>query len=537
VGTFELEIASRNPPAPMPEPVLVARARVAYDHVLRVIAPRVAYRNARARIALDELRSYEANSVGRRMQGWRTPATDANEAARGGIERIRNRTRDLYRNDAWARRGVRVMTSNVVGTGLVLRLLDEEGKPAKGAVADEARKRWARWANTTACDSEGQKNFYGLQKLAVRTAMLSGEVIGRRRWRRREDGLPVPLQLQVLEPDHLDSTQDGEYGTAGDAKLMRVLGVQFDAIGRREGYWMFRQHPGAGARADFRSILVPASEIMHVYPVERPGQVRGVSPLAVCVVLIRDAGEFVDATMVRQKIAAMHAGFIHDIEMPDTIGGGSPGGTKKKGADGKTIDTFEPGMLEVLPPGKTITFNNPPTPDGFESYMRDTRRGIAIALDVTYEQLTGDYSGVNFTSGRMGWLETARAIDEWRWDVLVPMFCDQAWQWFVAAALLEGRDYSNLYPLWTPPRREMLDPVKETAARVKAVRAGFVALSDVHVENGDDSVQVLETLAGDLQRARELGLKLECDPTNDATQKADDTTGDTEDGSRPPKEE
>ena len=66
-----------------------------------------------------------------------------------------------------------------------------------------------RGPTTTACDADGRLDFAGIQKQALRTVVESGEVLVRRRIRRPEDGLPIPLQLQVLEPDHLDATRDG----------------------------------------------------------------------------------------------------------------------------------------------------------------------------------------------------------------------------------------------------------------------------------------------------------------------------------------
>ena len=49
------------------------------------------------------------------------------------------------------------------------------------------------------------------------------------RERRIEDGLPVPLKLQLLEPDHLDAGKTGDLPNGGFV----VQGVEFDALGRR----------------------------------------------------------------------------------------------------------------------------------------------------------------------------------------------------------------------------------------------------------------------------------------------------------------
>ena len=69
----------------------------------------------------------------------------------------------------------------------------------------------------------------------------SGECLVRLRERRVEDGLPVPLQLQVLEPDHLDASKTGDLPNGGFV----LQGVEFDALGRRRAYWLY---PGASRR-------------------------------------------------------------------------------------------------------------------------------------------------------------------------------------------------------------------------------------------------------------------------------------------------
>ncbi|UAK26521.1 phage portal protein [Sphingomonas nostoxanthinifaciens] len=58
--------------------------------------------------------------------------------------------------------------------------------------------------DSTACDAAGRHNFCGLQLQAARTIVISGAVLARRRWRRASDGLPVPFQLQILEPDYIN---------------------------------------------------------------------------------------------------------------------------------------------------------------------------------------------------------------------------------------------------------------------------------------------------------------------------------------------
>ena len=109
----------------------------------------------------------------------------------------------------------------------------------------------------------------------------------------------------------------------------------------------------------------------------------------------------------------------------ETIDGPNP----SPGADRDVLDkNMEPGSVYNLPPGKEITFGNPPAVGlEYEPYAAVTLRSIATGYGVTYESLTQDYSKVNFSSGRMGWIEFHRNVEQWRWNMLIPNLCEKVW--------------------------------------------------------------------------------------------------------------
>ena len=121
----------------------------------------------------------------------------------------------------------------------------------------------------------------------------------RLRERRVEDGLPVPLQLQVLEADHLDSGKTEELRDGGFV----LQGIEFDALGRRRAYWLYPTHPGDG-RGALVSHRVPADRVLHLFERLRPGQVRGVPWFAPVMLKLRDLDGYDEAELVRKKIEA-----------------------------------------------------------------------------------------------------------------------------------------------------------------------------------------------------------------------------------------
>lgn len=476
---------------------------------------RARYRAAAWRHAAGDLdrhvgkRRYDAASRSRRTDGWRTSGASAISEVGPALALLRDRSRDLVRNNPWAAKAIRVLDSRTIGTGIVPRpTVPKDAPSAARAAAEELRARWRGWAESTECDAEGRTDFYGMQSQVERCVDEAGEALVRRRWRRTSDGLVVPLQLQLLEPDFLDLTKTGVL--SGGNRV--IQGVEFDKLGRRAAYWLFREHPGNSlhgfySRATTPSARVPAQDVLHVFRSERIGQVRGVPRGAPCLLKLRDFDEFDDATLYRQKIANMFVGFTHDIDASV-----AEDSALEKDPQGRRIDDFEPGTWEDLPPGKEITFSDPPDAMGFADYAKVTLRAVAAGYGITYEALTGDLSGVNFSSGRMGWLEMESDIRSWRRKGLVPQLCQGVWSWFLDAAELAGATDVRVPARWTPPRREMLDPLKEIKALREGVRSGFSSLSETIRSLGYEPDDLLGELAEDLELIDSLGIQLDSDP-------------------------
>lgn len=484
-----------------------------FDRFVSVFSPQAAIKRAYARAALETVgkRKYEGAARGRRTDGWQTSGASPNAEAQGAIELLRDRSRDLVRNNPFASRAVQVIVSNSIGTGIASKLTGPSASQVK-----KAEDLWRQWAGTSACDAAGEHDFAGLQALAFRTVVESGEVLIRRRPRFSTDGLPVPLQLQLLEPDYIATIKTEEIQGG-----YIIQGVEFDLLGRRVGYWLYDKHPGEIARAGFLSITpkrIPASEILHLYKVDRIGQVRGICWGAPVIIKLRDFDEYGDSTLLAKKISACFAGFVYDSEPTDT-------------ASDQTelpVDRLEPGILETLPPGKKIEFATPPVAADYSDFTRTTLRAIAMGYGVPYEALTGDLSQVNFSSARMGWVEFHRSIEQWRWNMIIPRLCSPVFAWFKDAAELTGAKIGSVSVEWTPPRREMIDPVNEIAAYSNAIRSGLMTLSGVLRESGYDPAAHLQEYSDDQKLLDKLGLTLDSDPrhlTKAGINQVDNNTG------------
>ena len=444
----------------------------------------LALKTAQKELAVTHLRAFESAKESRRTENWYTRNGGPNADIRTAWRLLTRRHQDLVDSNPWANRAVRVITNNWVGDGII-------GSPQGGSRRYE--QAWNDWAETIECDYAGKLNWYGLQALIARTTAVRGSCLIRRRMdeRMNDQGL-VGLRLQVLEPDFLDFSRD-------DGSRIK-FGQQYDRDGRLEGYWLRQTHPGETEwnGVKIQSDFVPASEIIHTYEVNRPGQAIGV-PFGSAVLLhLRDIDDIATAMLMKAKIAACFTAFVYSNE-PSDLAGSTP-----------LTEKLEPGAIEILPDGKSITFSQPPQSPDYVSHQKHHLHAVAAGYGITYESLTGILSDVNFSSARMGWIEFHRNVASWRWNITVPQVLDPVHRWFnTAAQLAQIRGPRRM--IWTPPRRELVDPAKEITSLIEAVKAGFMSLSEVQRSLGFIPAEVMSELEADMTDARAKGLALSVD--------------------------
>lgn len=437
-------------------------------------------------------RRFEGAAGGRRNDGWRAAGTDANAENGPALTVLRNRARDMRRNNPYAERAITGIADNVIGAGIVPRPKAKSARSNKKLSAT-----WAAWGETTACDADGIENFYGLQHKVMETVAEAGECLIRRRRRFSSDGLPVPMQLQVIEPDFLD---DAKSARNGGNQI--IQGIEFDVLGRRVAYWLFEEHPGASTGlVSTQSKRVPAEDVIHVFMPRRPGQARGYTWLAPVMQRLRHFDEMEDAVMEQAKIAACFAAFVTQGDM----GGGAKAPP--------LVDRMEPGLIQQLAMGEDVKFAAPPTFNGYSTYAWQALHAVSVGLGIPYELLTADLKGVNFSSGRMGWLHFARRVDVWQWRMMIPQLCEQVWEWFIEAqTLIPGGVLEEAGAEWVPPRRDMVNPAEEVSVLKDRMRLGLLTPDDALREMGyTDPDDVLARFATHLGKVDAAGLVFDYD--------------------------
>ncbi len=309
---------------------------------------------------------YEAASSGRRTALWNPVGDAINALTAGNVDSLRTKSRDLMRKNPWALSALDSYVANAIGTGI-----KPKSKHPDPVIKKHLQELWLDW--TDEADSAGLTDFYGLQALALRSVMEGGDVIVRFRPRLTSDGLTVPLQLQVLESEHLPSTK---FELTASGNVIRA-GIEFDKIGRRVAYHLYREHPGDRfffQANDLTTVPVPASSALLMMRPLRPGQLRGIPWLAIVLMRLYELDKFDDAELMKQQVAALFAGFIEKANAEDSVFGTEETSTE---TDGALVQGLEPATMQELPLGSKVTFSNPPQHQTYEVFMRNQLRSIA----------------------------------------------------------------------------------------------------------------------------------------------------------------
>lgn len=485
------------------------------ERLLLPLFPTMAARRIGTRMQAETLlRAYDGANLGRGRKSWNASAASAATEDQPALSRLRARSRDLVRNNPWARKARRQLPAHMVGTGVV---------PRPTGYAPTTRKRalaaWNDWA--AEADLEADMGFAAQQSLLAGTLVEGGEAL--MLWVPNAKA-PGGWNTRILEGDFLDENYN-EASRNGSGQI--VSGVEFDSDGRRTAYHLWREHPGSAVPVSLFSgnrVRVEARFVDHVFERMRPGQVRGIPWLAASMLGLRDLADYNEAERWRKKIAAALAAFVTTDAGPASSSLGAVSTETDPSGGQRAIERIAPGTIKRLRPGEDVKFSSPPADQGLEPYLRWEMLAICAGIGLPYAELTGDLSMANYGSMRAGKIEFWALLDTWQEHMLAP-WLNRAWRRVQAAGGVPGMTCE-----WGFPKRAWVDPLKDVMAEKLATRAGFSSSPDAIAARGYDWRQIAAEQAEYLALIDELGLVVEADPrktaNNGAIQAppADDTT-------------
>lgn len=442
-------------------------------------------------------RSYDGAGGGRRWRGH--PGMPANlsamHAARGPLAK---RTRYLVANNPLAASGVEAWVSALAGTGI---------KPQSGHTDDATRGEFnlAFEGWTDEADADGLTDFYGQQAVMVRRMVVDGEAFA------LLIVTPEGLRIRLIDAEQVDPTLNRDLPEGGRI----VQGIEFDADNQRVAYHILPERPGMPfASLPINARRVPAEDVIHLFRVETPGQVRGISWFAPVMLRLSDLDQWRDAQLVRQKVAAMLAGFVISADV-----GGAPVDGEQQGSN--LVGGLEPGTLKFLDPGQDVKFSTPANigPEVI-TFAKITEREIAVGLGLPASIFTGDLSDVNYSSIRAGLVEWRRRVEAIQHHVIAFQFLRPVWRRWSALEVLAGRIKAtveaSLSAKFIAPKQQWVNPADDVDAELSAIAGGLMSRREAVTSRGVDIETLDAEIAADKKRADDLGLTFSQTPKKEA---------------------
>ncbi len=495
---------------------LVKRMAGAVESAIGFLAPGWSLRRAVCNYTKKNLfKSYRGAENSRLKADWNPGSGSADDDLVPDLPDLRDRSRDLNRNDATASGITQTITVNTVGTGIRPQsIIDYNILGISEEQADTIRKQqetvFAKW--NPYADAGNRMNFYEIQALADRQILENGEsIIIIRRIKDR----PFLLALEVVEGDRLS--------TPTDLKSNKNIksGVEVGPNGEPVAYYIRKSHPGDmwsqfnSNASDYMRIEAfnefGMPNILHLYVVQRPGQTRGIPFFAPVMSLFKDLGDYLEAEVVATRISACFALFVKTTDPYNTAIGSASGSN----ASSQRLEDIEPGMIQYLGPGQEVTPVNPTRPGTmFDSFVERIIRMIGSALQLPYELVAKDFSKTNYSSARAGLLQAQKYFkSRQRW--LAERLCQPVWNMVQEEAYLKNQlPISNFYERemdwtlvrWITPGWQWVDPLKEVKAVELALENNLTSLADEVAQKGQDWETVMEQNARERKKREDLGL-------------------------------
>lgn len=458
-------------------------------------------------------RAYAGAQVNRLTADWQALGSSADTELLTGLRVLRARSRELVRDNDYAKNAVRIIKNNVVGTGIGLQAqVQTAGGQLIDRINNQIETAWEDWCDKRICHTAGKLHFHDIERLIVGELATAGEVL-LRKVRRPFGGGSIPFALEVIEADRLI---DQWSSVRADNGNMIRMGVEQDEWGRPMAYWLHPSHPGDYQFTSFvpsRFVRVPADEILHLYVVDRWPQSRGEPWFHTTIKRLYNMGGYEEAEIVAARASANIYGIVKSPE---------PAAGEDAGYQERLIESA-PGEILQLRPGEDFAGFAPSRPNAaMDPFLRLMLRGVAAGIGVSYESLSRDYSQSNYSSSRLALLDDRdlwRVLQGW----LIRNVRNEIHRDWLDAAVLAGvvnppdyfsnpRKYQQVR--FRPRGWNWVDPTREVEAFRKAVRSGFMTVGDVVAATGGgaDLEDVLKARRRELDMMDRLDLVLDTNP-------------------------
>jgi lambda family phage portal protein len=491
---------------------------------------------------------YDAADIyGQHMAAWQPYLWSPDAELNPWRDRIVSRARDLAKNDGWAAGAVTRILDNAVGANLRpipkpdhRFLASFSGNPAFDHVwakeyAREVDASWRSWAETDHgryCDASRNMTFGQMMRVAFRHKLIDGDALAVMQWIPERVGRGAArycTAVQLVDPDRLSNPQ-----LRFDQMTMRG-GVEIDRHGAAVAYHIRRAHAGdwfsAAESVTWERVLRETSWgrpiVVHDYDCDRASQHRGGAGIFTAVLqrlkmLVKYDGVELDASIINAIFAAyVESPFDHEM-MAEAL----EDGEKLPAYQGQRKSFHEDGSIMIgnsripmLFPGEKINTVAAARPTGnFKEFEGAVLRNVAAGTGLSAQQVSNNWSDVNYSSARAAMLEAWKTLHRRRHDFAEGFGSPIRTAWLEEAHEVDDLPLPSNAPefvacrgayarcRWMGPGRGWVDPVAEKQGAVIGMDAALSTLEDECGEQGLDYLEVLEQRRYELELFDQMGI-------------------------------
>lgn len=492
--------ASAKPaPAPAPRGPVPASARIPGGRTASGV-PRITNRMDGGIVFASQRAAAPIEALDPRMKMPATASLGPSMNARYS-RAIIGLARHAYRNNGHMQRGLRMVVSNIVGTG-----------PLPCSRFPELQEILRAWLPSA--DSRGRMSWGHLLRTIALMDRVDGEAFIRLRPRRLSDGHVLPLQLELIETEQVAY----EWSFPGANGNPIVTGIEIDALRRPVAYWMYPEHPLDGLMQSVTGNVgapapVPAASVLHVFSSFRGNSWRGDSSLLPALVRLYNLNSYDIAEATRKNVSTMFVGSLQ--RQPGEEGTRLPGEEDVEYNNTLTQLALEPGIIAELPAGTELKWNTPPdTGQSYEPYVRFALMYLAACCGASYEDFTGDWRGASDRTWRAAQVAMRAFADEER-DRLERQLLNPLMKVLIDLAIGLGlwspppgvKPWEIYQIRWSWPGAKNPNQYQEYNALLLAIQAGLMSRDAAIEEMGGDPIEVDRRQSEGKLRAEGFGLK------------------------------
>jgi len=488
-----------------------------------------------------EASGYRAGQYDNDMLSWSPSIRSADAELLPDMKTMVARGYDLQRNNSFTSGGIQIHKDNIIGSGLILsakpnyRLLGLDVEWAAEWSRNTEAKFRAYCEDPDCYIDAGRRNWFGgLLLLGYTQYLTAGEILALGEWLPGRGG-NYSTAIQMVDPTRLSNPQN-----VMDTDRLRA-GVSMDNMGAAHTYHIRSALQSDGRFAGAKThewVSVPREttwgrqRVIHIFEQERAGQTRGKTGLATIIANSFKLGKFKDASLESAIINSLYAGIMRtDMDYAraaETLGADDLPEYQKSVLNSasafygdKAVKVGGSKVLRLFP-GDSFDFTTPQHPGpNFADFEQSFLKELAAGWNLTYEQLSRDYTKTNYSGARAG--------------------LQEAWKFFTSRReLIGGRFASGIYTLWLEeaidkgevelppgapdfyeakaaycrarwigPGKGTVDPLKEAKADELEMDMGTLTFEDACASRGKDWEDQMDQLQREKQAREQRGLTRE----------------------------